>query len=71
MTLLEWIEHAKVLGWSDEFIIAQIELVARGVRGVELHDHTCHLTAILEPIKILKSRRREPIRLHNDDGTLK
>ena len=45
----EWRRVAtETLGWSDEFVFGQVAMVMAGIRGIELHDHTCHLASIVD-----------------------
>lgn len=39
----EFLATARELGWSDEFIVSQIALIAEGITDERLADNTCSL----------------------------
>ena len=39
----KWLDGCEELGWSLAYVVHQLRLLADGVRGIDLADHTCKL----------------------------
>lgn len=52
ITWIGWLEDCETLGWSLEYVNEQLDHVYHGVRGEELHDHTCKLLLMSKAYKV-------------------
>jgi hypothetical protein len=52
ITWIGWLEDCETLGWSLEYVNQQLDHVYHGVRGEELHDHTCKLLLMSKAYKV-------------------